>query len=81
MEVLLLAVMGAVNVLCFVIGAKVGMAVKKDEEIKLPSVNPVEAVREHRDKREQRAEQDRIDKIMQNIERYDGSPNGQVDVG
>ena len=81
MEVLLLAVMGAVNVLCFVIGAKVGMAVKKDEEIKLPSVNPVEAVREHRDKREQRAEQDRIDKIMQNIERYDGSPNGQIDVG
>ena len=81
MEALLLAVMGAVNVLCFTIGAKVGMAVKKDEEIKLPSVNPVQAVRERTDKREARMEQDRIDKIMRNIERYDGSPNGQIDVG
>ena len=81
MEVLLLAVMGAVNVLCFIIGAKVGMAVKKDEEIKLPSVNPVEAVKERINKREARAEQDKVDKIMQNIERYDGTPNGQVEVG
>ena len=81
MEALLLAVMGAVNILCFVIGAKVGMAVKKDEEIKLPSVNPVEAVKEHINKREAKIEQDRIKKIMQNIERYDGSSNGQVDVG
>ena len=81
MEVLLLLVMGIVNVLCFVIGAKVGVAVKKDEEIKLPSMNPVEAVREHRDKREARAEQSKLDKVMQNIERYDGTPNGQIDVG
>ena len=81
MEVLLLAVMGIMNVLCFVIGAKVGMAVKKDEEIKLPSVNPVEALREHKDKKAEREEQARIDKIMQNIERYNGTPNGQVDVG
>ena len=81
MEVLTVAVMGLVNLLCFLVGAKVGMAVKKDEEIKLPSVNPVEVVKEHIDKREARMEQDRIDKIMQNIERYDGSPNGQVDVG
>ena len=81
MEALLLAVMGFVNVLCFVVGAKVGQAVRKDEEIKLPSVNPVEAVKEHINKREAKVEQDRIDKIMQNIERYDGSPNGQIDVG
>ena len=81
MEVLLLAVMGAVNILCFVVGAKVGMAVKKDEEIKLPSVNPVEAVKEHINKREANIEQDKYEKIMQNIERYDGSSNGQVDVG
>ena len=57
------------------------MAAKKDEEIKLPSVSPVEAVKEHINKREARVEQDKIDKIMQNIERYDGSSNGQIDVG
>ena len=81
MGVLTVIAMGLVNLLGFVIGAKIGMAVKKDKEIKLPTVNPVEAVKEHINKREARAEQDRIDKIMQNIERYDGSPNGQVDVG
>ena len=81
MEALLLAVMGAVNVLCFIVGAKVGMAVKKDEEIKLPSVNPVEAVKEYINKREAKIEQDKIDKIKQNIDRYDGTSNGQVDVG
>lgn len=81
MEALTVAVIAFVNLLSFVVGAKVGMAVKKDEEIKLPSVNPVEAVKEHINKREAKIEQDKIDKIMQNIERYDGTPNGQVDVG
>jgi hypothetical protein len=81
MDVLILAVFGTVNIFCFLLGTKVGMAVKKDEEIKLPSVNPVEAVKEHINKREAKIEQDRIDKIMQNIERYDGSSNGQIDVG
>lgn len=81
MGALTVIAMGLVNLLGFVIGAKIGMAVKKNEEIKLPTVNPVEAVKEHINKREARAEQDRIDKIMKNIERYDGSPNGQEDVG
>jgi hypothetical protein len=81
MEVLTILAVGALCIGCFLVGAKVGMAVKKDEEIKLPSVNPVEAVKEHINKREAKIEQDRIDKIMQNIERYDGTPNGQVEVG
>jgi hypothetical protein len=81
MEALTVAVIAFVNLLGFVVGAKVGMAVKKDEEIKLPSVNPVEVVKEHINKREAKIEQDKVDKIMQNIERYDGTPNGQVDVG
>lgn len=80
MEVLLLAVMGIANVLCFVIGAKVGMSVSKGEEIKLPSVNPVEAVRKHEAKKVADAEQSKIDTIMANIEAYDGTPYGQKDI-
>ena len=79
--VLLLLVMGAVNLLCFVIGAKVGQTVTKGEEIKLPSVNPLEAVREHNVKKKAEIEQDRIETIMRNIETYDGTGNGQKDVG
>jgi hypothetical protein len=81
MEVLLLLVMGIVNVLCFCIGAKVGQTVSKGEEVKLPTVNPLEAVREHNAKKEAEIEQSKIEKIMQNIERYDGTGRGQQDVG
>ena len=80
MEVLLLAVMGAMNILCFVIGAKVGQAVSNGEEVKLPSVNPVEAVRKHEAKRAAEEEQSKIDTIMANIEAYDGTAFGQKDV-
>lgn len=80
MEVLLLAVMAASNIVCFLIGAKVGQTVNKGEDIKLPTVNPVEIAREHREKKEAEMEQDRINTILQNIEAYDGTPFGQEDV-
>ena len=80
MEVLLLAVMGAVNILCFMIGAKVGQAVSKGEEIKLPTVNPMEAYREKLDKKKAQEEQDRIATIMRNIEGYNGTAEGQEEV-
>lgn len=80
MEVLLLAVMGIVNLLCFVTGAKVGQAVTKGEKVELPSVNPLKAYRELQDKREAEKEQDRINVILRNIEGYDGTGNGQEEV-
>lgn len=80
MEVLLLAVMAASNIACFLIGARVGQQASKGEEIEIPSVNPMEAVREHRAKKEAEWEQSRIDTILRNIEAYDGTPNGQADV-
>ena len=80
MEVLLLAVMAASNIACFLIGARVGQQASKGEEIEIPSVSPLEAVREHRAKKEAEWEQSRIDTILRNIEVYDGTPNGQADV-
>lgn len=80
MEVLLMAVMGIVNVLCFAIGAKIGQAVVKGEEVKLPSVNPVEAFKKHEAKKEAEAEQDKINTIMANIEAYDGTAFRQKDI-
>lgn len=80
MEVLLLAVMGAVNVACFVIGAKVGQAVAKGEKVQMPSMNPMAAYREQQVKKQAQKEQDRIATIMRNVESYDGTGNGQKDV-
>lgn len=82
MEVIALLAMGMVNILCFIAGAKVGMAVKKGEDIKveLPTANPIETIKTHLSKKEQAKEQARIDVIMQNIEMYDGTSSGQRDI-
>ena len=68
----------------FVIGAKVGQAVSKGEKVEVSIPNPVEAVRESVERREARreakAKTDRFETIMQNIDNYDGTPMGQVEV-
>lgn len=78
MEVLLLAVMAASNVLCFMVGAKVGQKVVKGEAVELP--NPAKAVREHKKRIEAEEEQSRINTILENIDRYDGTGVGQKEV-
>ena len=84
MEIILILAVGALNIACFFIGAKVGQRVTKGENIELPSVNPITAIKEHNDKKraekEAEREQERINTILQNIENYDGTPNGQKDV-
>lgn len=80
MEVLLVLVVAAACIVCFLIGAKVGQTVSKGEEIKLPTVNPLELVQEHREKRAAREERDKVETILRNIESYDGTGYGQEDV-
>lgn len=78
--VLLLAVVGAMNVLCFLIGAKVGQTAFNGEKIELPSLNPMEAIREQQDKKQARKEQEKVDAILRNVEAYNGTSHGQEDV-
>ena len=80
MEIALVLTVGAMCIVCFVIGARVGQKVVQGEDIKLPTINPLEAYREHEAKREQQKEQSRIDTILRNIESYDGTGMGQEDV-
>lgn len=80
MEVLLLMVMGITNILCFMIGAKVGQKVVKGEEVELPSIDPLKTYREHQEKKEAQREQDKVEAIMRNIEAYNGTPDGQQDI-
>lgn len=81
--IFIILTVGALNVACFFIGAKVGQTVAKGEKIEAPKItlpNPMDAVREHRAQKEAEAAQERIDTIMRNIESYDGTANGQEDV-
>lgn len=80
MEVLLIAVVGTLNIACFFIGAKVGQTVAKGKEIEVPNINPMTAYKAHLDHKEAEREKNRLEVILGNIERYDGTGNGQEDV-
>lgn len=80
MDILLILVAGAINVACFVIGAKVGQTVSKGEDIKMPSVDPLKTIRDREDLKEAEREADRIASILRNVENYNGTSMGQEDV-
>jgi hypothetical protein len=80
LEILILIVgIGLINVLCFLIGAKTGQKASKGEDITLPNLNPIEAVREHEISRQQKKEEDNFNTMLDNIEVYDGTSIGQKD--
>ncbi len=78
--ILLLALVGTLNIVCFFIGAKVGQAVSKGEKIETPELNPVTLYKAHREHKEAEREKDKLEVILGNIERYDGTEFGQQDV-
>ena len=68
---------------CFILGAKVGQKVVRGEEIETPKIsalNPLKMYEEHKEKEEVKRELDKLDVILKNIERYDGTESGQEDV-
>lgn len=78
--ILILAVSGTLNVVCFFIGAKVGQTVVKDEPLKTPELNPAKIIEERREQRALKEEQDRNNIILENIDNYMGNEIGQKDV-
>lgn len=81
--ILLVLVIGILCIVCFFIGARVGQKVVKGEEIKAPSIsklNPINIYKEHQEKQEMEKEKNKVETILRNIERYDGTDNGQEDV-
>jgi hypothetical protein len=80
METIALLVMGVVNIACFIIGAKVGQQTAKGEPVKVELPNPVAAVREYKQYREDAKERSQVEAILRNIDRYDGNPGGQEEI-
>lgn len=78
--IFIILVSGTLNAVCFFIGAKIGQKVSKGERIEAPTLNPMKAIREREERKEADKEAERLEIILQNIENYDGSPNGQRDV-
>ena len=80
MTILTILAVGALNIACFFIGAKVGQTASKGEPIEIPSINPMEKIRETQDKKQAKKEQEQYEILMRNIEVYDGPSNGQKEV-
>ena len=80
MEALYIAVVGLFNIVCFIIGAKVGQTVSKGEKVEMPNLNPLKAIRDSQARKEAEIEQEKLDKVLRNIDRYDGTGRGQEDV-
>ena len=80
MDALTILVTGVLCITCFLIGASVRQKVDKGEEVKLPNVNPVEMYHEHQEKKEQRKKMSQREALLHNIEVYDGTPLGQIDI-
>jgi hypothetical protein len=78
--VLLVLLMGVMNLLAFLIGARTAQKANRGEEIKLPNINPIEAYKEHKEEEEYAKEQERLDTMLENIENYKGDGLGQKDI-
>ena len=78
--ILLILTIGALNVACFFIGAKVGQTVAKGEDLKPPQIDPLKPIRDAQNRREADRERERYEAIMRNIDSYDGTGIGQEDI-
>ena len=79
-SIILVIVTSAMCIWSFIIGAKVGQAVKNGEKVETPTVNPMEAYRQHQAKKEAEMEKNRRDTILRNIDNYNGTEYGQEEV-
>lgn len=80
MTVLTVIAVSLLNILCFVIGVKIGQKTANGESIELPTVNPINQIRAKQDRRKAEEEAEKLETILRNIESYDGTGKGQKDI-
>ena len=73
-EVIIVSIL---NIVCFLIGAIVGQKSSKGEPIK---ISPITKVKEIKDNKETKKEQEIYRIINENIDNYDGTGLGQQDI-
>ena len=81
MEIIILAIVINIgNILCFIIGAKITQKLSKKEEIIIPELNPVKAIKERQLTKQQEEELGKYNTIFENIDNYDGTGANQKEV-
>lgn len=77
--ILLIAVVGALIIVSFFLGAKIGQKVAKSEPIETPNINPFKAYKERLEQKEINDELDKLEKTMTNIDNY-GTDKPQIKI-
>ena len=63
---------GIINILCFLVGARVGQKVVNKEEIKLPNINPIAAVKEYEKNKKIEEADKKYKEDLEAINNYNG---------
>ena len=81
MEMILLVIfMNIGNILCFIIGAKIGQKVEKGERITLQNLNPIKEVKESIENKKNEEVMEEYQKLFDNIDNYDKPGYSQKEV-
>jgi hypothetical protein len=78
--VIIIIAVGAMCIASFFVGAHVGNKVSKDEPIELPKADPMKVIRQKNERAAAKAKQAEVDAVLRNINRYNGTAEGQEDI-
>lgn len=77
--IILISVVGLLMMFSFLLGARTSQKAYKKEEIVMPTLNPIKAFQEHKEKAEKTKEEKEFNTMMENINNYNGTSLGQKD--
>ena len=89
MQLLLICAVGILNIICFLVGEKAGRrsaggqagdVSKVEVKQNTPKMKKENPIRARQKAKEAQIQEDRYRRIMENIEAYDGTDQGQQDV-
>lgn len=81
METIIILVIAAVlSAGSLIIGIVIGQRLGRGEAIRIPELDPTRVIQSRAEKAAQKAEDERNAVILRNLERYDGTSNGQEEV-
>lgn len=78
--IILVMLMGVMNLLAFLIGARTGQKVVNKEPIELPTINPMTLYKEHKENKEVQRAQEVMNKNLDNINNYSGDGSNQKEI-
>lgn len=81
--ILFCSIFGLMIIASYTLGLRNGQKLAKKQEITVPNINPVKTIKEIKETKETKEnERERMayDIMMSNIDNYDGSSLGQIDI-